>query len=356
MKSLLLAALPLAALSTAAVAGPAPLTPRYEGHCQSPQWAPDGSKIAYEVNYHDRKTIELYLITASGDVEPVRPSQRGDSALTAGFSSTKEDSVTFELTWSPSALNSYIYSASGSLRDYNLHIKGGTPLAVAPGTDGNPRWSPTGGHVVFASARTGQGDLYLMDVRKIAEPPKRLTRSETSSELYPAWSPNGKMIAYVGHSQTGDNLFLIEDLANPQSRQLTEWQHMQTRPSFSPDGQFIAFYSNHENSDRFDLWITEVDGSPRKLRSDVVMNSLGPTWLPDSKSLLVVADEDAKFDPLYKVSLSGASKRLKTGTVGNGDHDLTTLADGNSYLALAAQGTEEGDKRDFRQLYVMQLP
>jgi Tol biopolymer transport system component len=346
----------IAALVAPAFAGPTPLTPRYEGHCQSPQWAPDGAKIAYEVNYHDRKTIDLYLITASGEVEAVRPSQRGASDLTAGFSNVSQERVAFELTWSPTALNSYIYSASGTHRDYNLHIKGGTPLAVAPGTDGNPRWSPTGSYVAFASARTGQGDLYLLDVRNITAAPKRMTFSESSSELYPAWSPDGHMLAYVGHSNTGDNLFLIEDIANPQSRQLTRWQHMQTRPRFSPDGQNIAFYSNHEDSERFDLWITQVDGSPRKLRSDVVMNSLGPIWLPDSQSLLVVADEDAQFDPLYQIFLSGTSKRLVTGTVGNGDHDLAVLGDGRPYLALAAQGTEDGSKRDFKQIYVMPLP
>jgi Tol biopolymer transport system component len=345
-----------AALSTPLLAGPTPLTPRYEGHCQSPQWAPDGSKIAYEVNYHDRKTIDLYLITASGEVEAVRPSQRGASSLTAGFASAGQDSVTYELTWSPSALNTYIYSASGSLRDYNLHIKGGTPLAVAPGTDGNPRWSPNGAYVAFASARTGQGDLYLMDVRNITAPPKRLTSNETNSELYPAWSPDGRMLAYVGHSKTGDNLFLIEDIQNPAPRQLTQWQHMQTRPRFSPDGRFVAFYSNHLDSERFDLWITEVNGRPRKLRENVVMNSLGPVWLPDSKSLLVVADEDAHFDPLYRVTLSGGSKRLATGTVGNGDHDLAVLGDGRPYLALAAQGTDDGNQRDFKQIYVMPLP
>jgi Tol biopolymer transport system component len=346
----------LALLSTTVHAGPEPLTPRYQGNCQSPQWAPDGSKIAYEVNYHDRKVIELYLITASGEVESVLPTTRGTSSLTAGFSGSGQESVVYELTWSPTALNSYVYSASGARRDYDLHIKGGTPLAIAPGTDGNPSWSPSGAHIAFASARSGQGDLYLLDVRKLAEKPTRLTYNETSSELYPAWSANGRMLAYVGHSNTGDNLYLIEDIKRPSSRQLTQWQHMQTRPRFSPDGNTIAFYSNHQDPDRFDLWIMDVEGSPRKLREDVVMNSLGPVWLPDGRSLLVVADEDDRFDPLYRVFLSGASARLATGTVGNGDHDLAVLGDGRPYLALAAQGTEDGEKRDFKQIYVMPLP
>ena len=352
----MLSPLLLISLVSSANAAPDPLTPRYEGNCQAPHWAPDGSKIAYEVNYHDRKVIELFLITASGDVEAVLPASRGTSQLTAGFSSSGQESVVFELSWSPTALNSYIYSASGARRDYDIHIKGGTPLAYAPGTDGNPKWSPSGAHIAFASARTGPGDLYLLHVRKLAEKPTRLTDDPTASELYPAWSPNGRMLAYVGHSNTGDNVYLIEDIKNPSARQLTQWQHMQTRPRFSPDGRQIAFYSNHQDSERFDLWVMDVDGSPRKLREDVVMNSLGPIWLPDGQSLLVVADEDDRFDPVYRVSLSGASSRLATGTVGNGDHDIAVLGDGRTYLALAAQGTETGEKRDFKQIYVLPLP
>ena len=349
--------LTLSAFVATTLANPSPLTPRYEGNAQAPQWAPDGSRISYEVNFHERKVIELYLITASGDVDPVVPSSRQQSDLTAGFASSSREDVVHELTWSPSALNSYIYSAAGSLRDYNLHLKGGTPIAMAPGTDGGPKWSPTGDSIVFTSARTGQGDLYLISVREMKSAPTRLTQDPEASELYPAWAPNGRSIAYVGHSNTGDNLYLIADISKPgESRQLTTWQHMQTRPRFSPDGAQLAFYSNHEDSDRFDLWVMALDGRPRKLREDVVLNDNGPVWLPDGSGLLVVADEDEYFDPLYRVGLNGNASRIPTNTVGNGDFDLAVLGDGNSYLAIAAQGTVGGDRRDFKQIYVMPLP
>ena len=349
--------LTLLTLSGTVYAGPTPLTPRYEGNIQSPQWAPDGSRIAYEVNFYERKTIELYLITASGEVEEVLPAARQSSSLTAGFASGDSGQVVHQLSWSPSSLNSYVYSAAGALRDYNLHLKGGTPLAMAPGTDGGPVWSPDGEIIVFTSARTGQGDLYAIPVRAMTEDPVQVTSDPDASELYPAWSPDGKSLAYVGHSNTGDNLYLIEDIAAADPpRQLTTWQHMQTRPRFSPDGSQIAFYSNHEDSDRFDLWITALSGQQTKVAEDVVMNGRGPVWLPDGSGLLFVADEDDRFDPLYRVKPGEAPVLVPTGTVGNGDFDLTVLSDGNAYLALAAQGTEGGDQRDFMQVYVIPLP
>jgi len=339
--------------STVAVS---PLSPRYEGNCQAPQWAPDGSKIAYEVNYHDRKVIELYLITASGQVENVLPAGASGGSLTSGFSTSGGSGVIHELSWSPASYQNYVYSASDARKDYNLHLKGGTPVATASGTDGAPAWSPSGNHIVFTSARTGQGDLYLLDVRDISGAPKRLTNDGDASELYAAWSPNGKSLAYVGHSNVGDNLYYISDVTKPKIQRLTRWKHMQTRPSFSPDGKYIAFYSNHKDPERFDLWVTSVTGTPKRLKNNVVMNSNGPVWYPSSDALVVVADEDEQFDPIYRVTLTGAEQRLDTGTVGNGDHDLATLGDGRSYLALSAQGSTDGTVRDFQQIYVIPLP
>jgi len=354
MKNILIS---LCALSPGiSFATPTPLSPRYEANCQRPQWSPDGSKISYEVNYHDRKVIEQYLITATGSVEAVTPTSRGSSSLTAGFSTSGTESVIHELTFSPSALGTYIYSASGSDSDYDLYLQGGTRLAASPGADGGPTWSPSGNHVAFTSARTGQGDVYLLNVADLSQPPTRLTSDATSSELYVAWSPNGESLAFVGHNNIGDNIWIIDNIANPGQRALTNWARTQTRPSFSPDGRHVAFYSNREEINRFDLYVSPVNGTPRKLYSGVVMNENGPVWMPDSTELLFVADQDDQYDPVYRTDLSGSSSRINTGTVGNGDMDVAALGDGNVYLAITAQGTTNGNNRDFKQLYVVPIP
>jgi hypothetical protein len=99
-----------------------------------------------------------------------------------------------------------------------------------------------------------------------------------------------------------------------------------------------------------------LEGTPRKLRSGVVMNALGPVWLPDSSGLIAVVDDDENFDPLFRFPLQGTATPLDTGTLGNGDHALARLSDGGLYLALAAQGTPASQVRDFKRLYVVQIP
>lgn len=81
MPSLLLLVAVLLAVPGTAAPRAAPVTPPYEGNCQSPRWAPDGARLAYEVNYHDRKVVELYVLTpGQGAPVPVRPRARGASS------------------------------------------------------------------------------------------------------------------------------------------------------------------------------------------------------------------------------------------------------------------------------------
>ncbi len=352
--TLLLAAL---ALPTAVLAKARPISPAYEANCQSPRWSPDGSRLAYEVNYHDRKAIEQYiLVPGQGQPNQVRPMARGASAITAGFATADADMVVHELSWAPAHINAFVYAASGPERDYNLYIDQ-SPVVAEPGADGGPQWSPDGRWIAFTSARTGQGDVYLLDTNAIEQPPAQLTTAPTSAELYITWSPDSTKLAYVGHSDDGDNLYLINDLANPAPALLTSWSQTQTRPRFSPDGKQIAFYSNHRDTAHFDLYVMAIGGTPRLVAERVVMDSAGPAWTPKGDHLVYVLDDETRYDPVYAAPVSDPSRArsIPTETVGNGDLDVTTGTDGRLYLAVTAQGLEGDDRRDFKRVYVMEL-
>ena len=354
---LLLAALLLPAAATAA--GARPVSPTHDGNCQAPTWSRNGARLAYEVNYHQRKVIELYVYTpGAGEPRKVSPVQRGGSSVTAGFGATDE-SVAHEASWGPSYLDRFVYSATASTRDQDLFIDRASAVAPAPGADGGAAWSPDGRWIAFTSARTGQGDLYVIDAHQIDQPPRHLTSAGESSELYAAWSPDGGRLAYVGHANKGDTLWLIDDVQAGAARPLTTWGHTQTRPSWSPDGRTLAFYSNHVDGKRFDLYVvaTTAGATPSLLVEGVVMNHRGPAWLPDSSGIVTVVDDDAAYDPVWTVPLtSPASRRqVATGTVGNGDLDVVQGTDGNTWLAVAAQGRVEDEVRDYKRVYVMQL-
>ena len=350
----------LAALTPSASAGARPASPLYEANCQSPVWSPDGSKLAWEVNDHEKRTVALYVYTPGGGApRRILPGGRsGSTSLTSGFSTTSTTSVAGELSWAPTALGRFVYSASNDSRDYDLYLDTGTPLAVAPGVDSGAAWSPNGKLILFSSGRTGEGDLYLLDVGALDQPPRALLKTAGNAELYASWSPDSRAVVFISHTSQGDQLQLISDLAAPAPKTLTNWDHTQTRPRFSPDGKWIAFYSNHINSDRFDLYILPTAGGAAvPIAAGVVLNARGPSWSPDSSKLIYVLDDDNRLDPVMVAPVAdpSAAKVVPTGTVGNGDTDVVKGTDGKVWLALAAQGRTGDETRTFKRIYVMEL-
>ncbi len=333
-------------------------------NCQAPRWSSDGTALVYETNDHAKKNVDLYVYSPSSHSsrKVVIPGASGaGSAVTAGFTTVASEKVAHEASWA-AGQNRFVYSASGTAGDYDLYLDTGTRIAPAAGADGNPAWSPDGRHIAFTSARTGQGDLYLLDAAALDTPPLKLTGDPTSSEVYPAWSPDSASIVFVGHTAKGDNLYLLDNLQFPAPRPLTAWPRVQTRPTFSPDGKRVAFYSNHDVADRFDLYVMSVGGTPTLVARDVVMNARGPTWTPDGVALVYVQHDPDHFDPVRKAPWADPTQvsTLPTGTVGNGDLDIAKRADGSLWLAIAAQGLSEAagggtSERDFMKVYIVGL-
>lgn len=344
-------------LVPAAVAAPAvPVGEVAGANLQRPCWSLDGKLLAFEANFHDEKRIELYV----GEPRPggfgrIEAKARPTSALTAGFQTAPPSRVAHEITWAPPAMGAFVYAASNDLQDYDLYLSGGGTLAPAPGADGLPRWSPDGSRIVFTSARTGEGDLYVVDVQAVEQPPVRLTSRTDSSELYADWSPDGQRLVYVAHSEAGDNLWLLPAPGEPPVR-LTAWAGNQIRPRFSSDGR-IAFYANAEDRERFDLYVMRPGESPTLLARGVYPDARGPSFTPDGRHLVYVADDDAALDPVraVRVAPGAAPVTLDLGTVGHGDLDLVR-GDGEVWIAVVAQGRRTDPVRDYLRLFVAALP
>jgi Tol biopolymer transport system component len=319
---------------------------------QAPCWSLDGKQLSYEANYHDRKVIELYV----GDgttFRRVTPSSRVSTGLTAGFSTrASSGGVAHELTWAPPSVGRFLYAASSDRFDYDLYLSEGGPVAKSPGADGGAAWSPDGRYIAFTSARTGEGDIYLIDVSEIEKPPRQLTMPRTSSELHVNWAPTSDALVFVGHSRTGDNVWLLPDLDSAPV-QLTTWRGNQIHPRYSPVNATVAFYANHDDPNRFDLYVmaASAGSEAKRLVKGVVVNERGPAWTPDGKHVLVVVDDNDAFDPIVAVDVQTASvRRLSLDTVGHGDLDVTAR-DGVFWLAYVAQGRSTDAVRDFKRLF-----
>jgi Tol biopolymer transport system component len=346
----------------------------------NPVWAPGGSLLAFERSQESRREI----IVARPDGEVVKDvyyqANADDPALNALLPGLGV-SVSYNagIAWASSA-DRFVFMSNGGEGNYDLFLgvladKAVQRLTTDPQKDGQAQWSPPGGPVVFVSGRSGEAQLFFLDV----DTKKVWPVSEgDKTYLYPRWSPDGKRVAAIyGVNENHDIVVLDVDPTPPKppapaaekpkgdaksaeppkppeppkpvraSRRLTTWRYDDLGPTWSPDGKRIAFYTNYNAEDNPKLWaiaVIEADGSSptegegliaRIVAHNVVPDvAIGPAWSPDGRYIAYVRNDARDYSPIYLVDIeSRASSRLDTGTSIN--HDLVFSPQG--VLAFRAQ-------------------
>src|SRR5262249_32042514 len=105
-----------------------------------------------------------------------------------------------------------------------------------------PDVSPDGKSVACAITSSGRRDLAVVP---IASPPPRILPPHIAGLVYsPAWSPDGRLIAYARWKQGGYRDIHIYDLGAKTDRALWVDRAMDMDPRFSPDGRFLLLSSD----------------------------------------------------------------------------------------------------------------
>jgi Tol biopolymer transport system component len=207
-----------------------------------------------------------------------------------------------------------IYATSGAGQS--------SPLTGLRWTDETPAWSPNGKEIVFASDRArregGIDHLYLM--RPDGTHLRRLTRDRLDARE-PSFSPDGKQIVYAARVLDGNNDYTERGLvyliaANGTHRR---WLTPGLRgdasvPAWSPDGRWIAFvdtrYTDSGDS-RSDLYVVRPDGTDlHRLAINVDDWSEPIAWAPDGRHIAVVGVDER----IYRLGVDASKPVHVTGT------------------------------------------
>ena len=169
----------------------------------------------------------------------------------------------------------------------------------------SPAWSPDGKRIAFSGIRaSGESDLYLLE-RESGEI-RRLT-NDFYSDFDPTWSPDGKTLAFSSdrtrYGREGNrNLFLL-DTETLEVRYLTSGPWTDQTPSWSPDGSRIAFVS--DRGGRYEIYAIDREGNGGRL-THVLQSVLDPSWLPDGKGLLITGFQRGSFG-IYQLPVGPAT-------------------------------------------------
>jgi len=231
----------------------------------------------------------------------------------------------------------YTSAAAGNSDLYLLRVGGGRAInltASSPEADEQAAFSPDGETIAFRSSRDG-GGLFVMGAT--GESVRRLT----DAGFNPAWSPDGRRIAYSmegvtdPYSRTAEAELWIVDVATGERRRRLVGDAVQ--PAWSPDGARIAFWAN-SNGQR-DLWTVGAEsGEPVAVTADLATD-WSPEWSPDGRWLYFSSDRAGGMN-LFRVAIdpgtggaAGVPEQVTT-SVGNLGH-VRFSADGRRMVAAA---------------------
>jgi len=149
-----------------------------------------------------------------------------------------------------------------------------------------------------------------------------LTPDQPFDETNAAWSPDGAMIAYVSDRDKdpdrSDNtdVFVIDAHPGATPRKLTTYSGPDSGPlAWSPDGKLIAYLQGSEskftayNMDRLAV-VPAGGGAPRILTQDLDRGVSFPVFAADGDSLLFVVADDRSEYPARIALAGGAVERL----------------------------------------------
>ena len=210
--------------------------------CRLPAWSTDGSLLAF-VRGGDVVIREM----ASGDERQIA---RCGTECT-GLSLSGDAS-----------LIAYADGTSATVHD----LAAGTEVMYAPSAVSDVALSPDGSELLIG----GRGTLHRVRLEG-GEPEKIVEVDDVSGPVYAAWSPDGRLIAYV------------VDVPFPNSDNLAPWEYQ--------------------------LWVMDADGGGAEMiwtRPGCCMRFWGgPSWSPDGTQIAAVASSPGPYT-LYIVDLDGS--------------------------------------------------
>ena len=157
---------------------------------------------------------------------------------------------------------------------------------------------------------------------------------ESSEPLMsPAWSPDGKMIAYVSFENRNSSIY-IQDILTGARQQVANNPGINSAPSWSPDGTRLALTLSKEGDPEVFILNLATRNLIRITNNRAIDTE--PTWSPDGSSLLFTSDRGGS-PQIYQVSSSGGTARRLT-FEGNYNSRARFSPDGNSITMVHNNG------------------
>ncbi len=236
-----------------------PLT-SFPGRETQPSFSPDGGRIAFVWDGEKGGNTDIY-VKQIGSHETLRL--------------TSDQGVNTHPAWSPDGRYlAFVRQSADNCAVYLIPSTGGPERRIReifryqiPTQGNSPYYSPDGKHLAVADKTSPEEpfSIYLLSIqngekRKVTQPP-----AGTEGDYYPAFSPDGKTLAFIRSTSLATTDIYLMPLSGGQPRRLTSDNTSILGLDWTASGRELVFASRRGSSS-YNLWrIPAAGGVPERL-------------------------------------------------------------------------------------------
>ena len=172
----------------------------------------------------------------------------------------------------------------------------------------SPAWSPDGKKLAYVSFEKKKPIIY---VQSLTSGSRAVLANFKGNNSAPAWSPDGSQLAIVLTYGANSQIYTISSNGG-EVKQITKSNAIDTEPTYSPDGSQIYFSSDRGGKPQI-YKVSSNGGAASRVTFEGGYN-VSPRFSPDGKNLAYIRNDAGKFRVALQNLASGQVQLLSEGS------------------------------------------
>jgi TolB protein len=276
-------------------------------------------RAAFGAEYSGSSNIRLYAHAISDEIFQKQRGLRGVARTKLTFQSDR-DGERLRGTVENRAVKEIYFS------DYDGDNQ--RPVTVGRTLNGFPAWSPDGRAIAYTSWRRGQPQIFVSHIYEGVL--DELTKGAGESWL-PAWSPDGTRLAFAS-TRDGNSEIYVANRDGSNVRRITNNAAIDISPTWSPNGTEIAFVSDRSGSPQIYTVPADGLGSVQRITNESYCDR--PTWSPPPYNEIAFAARNGPEINIKVIDFN--SRQVRQLTFGEGTNESPAFAPNGRHIAFTS--------------------